>query len=94
MVTAINSTVINDSFVPPLLSNDYKVYVFNYKDQRLVKIGEIPITGHVDYHLPSVFSSPLLTKFGFGYSTSPGSPTTIVAKHIDYTQNLMIDLTW
>ncbi len=42
-----------------------------------------------------MFSSPQLTKFGFGYrTTAGGSITNLGAWHVDYTQNILVTLTF
>lgn len=42
----------------------------------------------------SINTSPLLTKFGFGYIALSGQQLKIVAKHVDFTANTIVDLVY
>lgn len=94
LIAAFNTSVINNTDPNhPLLSINTTVIVLNHKSSGIVKVGEFKIDGAVDYRLPNIMGSPQLTKFGFGYTRTLGS-LTIVAKHVDYTQNILVDLNW
>jgi hypothetical protein len=72
------------------------IYVFNDQPSGFVLIGSFVVPGAYGYGSPfmvNIRMSPLLTKLGFGYQDVNGA-TTIVAKHIDYTANVVVDLTF
>lgn len=94
MIASFNKTIINNTNPSyPLYSINITVVVLNHQASGLRKVGEFKIDGAVDYRLPNIMASPQLTKFGFGYTRTLGS-LTIVAKHVDFTQNILIDLSW
>lgn len=64
-------------------------------------VGSINVVGKVQVvdaleqgYTMSINTSPLLTKFGFGYIALSGQQLKIVAKHVDFTANTIVDLVY
>ena len=72
------------------------IFYFNDAPSGLKLLGRVDIESYSYSDYVEIFTSPQLTKMGFGYNPIGSNSTTptIVAKSIDYLNNQVVDLTF
>lgn len=71
------------------------IYFFDDESTGLVLLGTVQLDGYNYGKIIQISTSPQLTKMGFGYTPvnqQNNASLNIVAKSIDYTNNIIVDL--